>query len=159
MKIRPMNADETSLAADMLRRSFAEVAERYGLTVENCPKSPAFHTPERVMDDQTRGAAYWFLEEDRLVCGCVAMERHNQDVVYLERLAVLPEHRSKGFGKALVEHVLSRAKIDGVVRVEIGVVSENVSLKNWYGRFGFVETGTRRFDHLPFTVAFMARQL
>lgn len=77
----------------------------------------------------------------------------------MERLAVLPGQRRRGFGRALVRHVLAQAKTLGVERVEIGVISADVDLKDWYSRFGFVPTGTKSFDHLPFVVAFMAKEL
>ena len=47
----------------------------------------------------------------------------------------------------------------GVTRVEIGIISEDTQLKDWYRQFGFVQTGTKAFDHLPFVVAFMAKEL
>jgi GNAT superfamily N-acetyltransferase len=72
---------------------------------------------------------------------------------------VPPEHRCHGYGTALVRHALKRAREIGVQRVEIGIISEDAELKAWYGRFGFVLTGTKTFDHLPFVVAFMAKEL
>jgi len=36
-------ADALSLLA-IIRRSFLDVAERFGLTADNCPRSPAFYT-------------------------------------------------------------------------------------------------------------------
>jgi hypothetical protein len=43
--------------------------------------------------------------------------------------------------------------------VEIGIISEDIELKDWYGKFGFVQKSTRKFDHLPFIVAFMFVEL
>jgi diamine N-acetyltransferase len=159
MTIRPVHGGEVATIVDVLRRSFAGVAQRFALTAENCGKNPAFCTEQRVIDEQVKGVVFYFLEDDGQVRGCVAMERANQDAVYLERLAVLPEHRSKGFGQALVSHVFTEAKAAGARRVEIAVISEDTLLKKWYERFGFVQTSTRKFDHLPFVVAFMAKQL
>lgn len=159
MTIRPTNADDIQVTADLIRRACATVAERFGLTPENCPKSPAFYTEDRVRDDLTRGVRYYFLEDDAEVRGCAALEQAKPDVCYLERLAVLPEHRSRGYGTALVRHALEQAREIGVQRVEIGIISQDVELKAWYHRFGFVLTGTKTFEHLPFVVAFMAREL
>jgi ribosomal protein S18 acetylase RimI-like enzyme len=159
MTIRPMDGDEVDMLADLLRRSFATTAERFGLTVESCPKSPAFYTSQRVAADLDRGATYSFLEEDGHVCGCVAVEHAKPGVVYLERLAVLPEHRSKGYGRALVRYALAEAKAGGAERVEIGIFAEDTQIKDWYRQFGFEQTGTKKFEHLPFVVAFMAVEL
>ena len=131
----------------------------FALTPTNCGKNPAFCTGQRVIDERAKGAVFYVLEDGGHVCGCVAMERPKPEVVYLERLGVLPEHRSKGFGRALVNHVFAEAGAAGAARVEIAVISEDASLKKWYERFGFVQTSTRKFDHLPFVVAFMAREI
>lgn len=159
MTIRPVGAEDLSTVVGILRRANAAVAERFTLTMENCPKSPAFYTQQRAEDDLVRGVRYFLLEEDGRACACVAMEQAKPGVVYLERLAVLPEEQCKGFGRALVEYVFTQARAIGVERVEIAVIAEDKQLRNWYERFGFVRTGTKRFDHLPFVVAFMAKEL
>ncbi len=159
MTIREAQASDVPLILDILVRSFAGVAERFGLTHQNCPKHLAFCTAERLVQDIARGLQFYILEENETACGCVAMEHPKPEGVYLERLAVLPEHRSKGFGQALVRHVLAQAKAAGAQRVEIGIISEDAELKQWYGRFGFEPFMTKAFKHLPFVVAFMAVQL
>ena len=42
-------AGDVDATADILRRAFATVAQRFALTKENCPRSPAFATSERVV--------------------------------------------------------------------------------------------------------------
>jgi len=159
MTIRPACVEDIPMVTSLLRRACATVAKRFGLTPENCPKSPAFYTEDRVKADLDRGVQYYFLEEGAELCGCVALEKARPDVGYLERLAVLPEHRSKGYGSALVRHVLAQAQSIGLERIGIGIIAEDTPLAEWYRRFGFLLTGTRQFDHLPFTVAFMEKEL
>jgi N-acetylglutamate synthase-like GNAT family acetyltransferase len=159
MTIRPAHADDIQSVVSLLRRACATVAERFGLTKENCPKSPAFYAEERVRADLERGVQYYLLEHEGEVCGCVALERAKPELGYLERLAVLPGQRSKGYGQALVRHVQAQAQSIGLERISIGIISEDTPLKDWYRRLGFVETGTKSFDHLPFTVAFMEMEL
>ena len=153
-ELRGVTSD-VETAANILRRAFAPVAEQFGLTKENCPRSPQ----QRVEEDIEKGMRYYFLEEKEQVCGCVALEDAKPGVVYLGRLAVLPEYRSKGHGKALVQYVFAEARVLGADRVEIGIIAEDVQLRSWYERFGFERTGTRVFDHLPFLVGFLAREL
>ena len=159
MTIRNLDSNETGALVDVLRRSCATVAERFGLTQENCPRHIAFYTPERLKEDVDRGMRFYVWEDDGRICGCVALEPAKPGVCYLGRLAVLPEHRGRGHGQALVQHALEQAREIGVNRVEIGIISEDSRLKDWYGRFGFLQTGTKTFDHLPFVVAFMALEL
>jgi N-acetylglutamate synthase-like GNAT family acetyltransferase len=103
-----------------------------------------------------RGVTYFAIESNGHVAGCVALEQANPDVCYLERLAVLPDHRRRGFGKALVEHVLSEAKRLGVNYVSIGIIAEHTELRDWYEKLGFIEGERKEFPDLPFGVTFMS---
>jgi N-acetylglutamate synthase-like GNAT family acetyltransferase len=95
------------------------------------------------------------LETEGQAAGSMALERARPDVVYLERLAVLPRFRGRGFGKALVARALLEARAMGAQSVGIGVIAGEAGLKDWYRRFGFAETQTRDFPHLSFHVSFM----
>ena len=44
-------------------------------------------------------------------------------------------------------------------KVCIGIVEENQPLRRWYERFGFIHTGTEKFDFFPFTCGYMEKQL
>jgi N-acetylglutamate synthase-like GNAT family acetyltransferase len=159
MIIRQASLADLLLLVNLLRRSFVDVAKRFNLTVENCPKNLAFCTEQRIRDDFNRGLEYYLLEKDGQPLGCVALEKAGPEVCYLERLAVLPEQRRKGFGKVLVDRVFDRAGKIGARRVEIGIISEDKELRDWYKKFGFIEKGTKEFEHLPFVVAFMFVEL
>ena len=155
MTVRDATEADLGTLVHLLRGSFRDVAERFGLTVENCPKNLAFCTDQRVRSDFERGLSYYILEQDGETIGCVALERASSEVCYLERLAVLPQHRRKGCGRMLVEYILDKAAENGSQRVEIGIIAEDTRLREWYGKFGFVLKSTKTFDHLPFVVAFM----
>jgi hypothetical protein len=43
--------------------------------------------------------------------------------------------------------------------ISIGIINENIVLKKWYTDYGFVEKGLKRFDHLPFEVCFMEKEV
>ena len=159
MIIRQANKADLDALVSLLRCSFSDVAERFELTIENCPKNLAFCTQERVKSDLDRGLRYYILEEDGQPFGCVAIEKAGPDVCYLERLAVLPQHRRKGYGKALANHIFDQAGKNGAKKIEIGIITEDTKLTNWYKQFGFVRKATKKFDHLPFIVAFMSTEI
>ena len=110
-KIRTCTHEDTRVLAETIRRSFLNVAERFGLTQENAPHHPSNCTLDWIQKDMVRGVTYFVIENENCVAGCVALEQANSEVCYLERLAVLPDQRQQGFGKALVTHVLSKAKL------------------------------------------------
>jgi ribosomal protein S18 acetylase RimI-like enzyme len=148
------NAD-ANLLADLIRESFYDVAQRFGLTPQNCPKHPSNCISEWIATDQTRGVVYFILSQDDQPIGCVGLEAPSPDLRYIERLAVLPQCRRRGFGRALVACALSEAKLSGADRIRIGIIADHIELKAWYVKIGFVEQETKNFQHLPFDVTFM----
>ena len=159
LKIRTCTQEDIGILTETIRKAFRDVAERFGLTPDNAPRHPSHCTNNWIKYDMERGVIYFVLEIENKVVGCVACEKASSNVCYLERLAVLPEHRQKGIGKALVNHVLSKAKTLGADCVSIGIIDEHTELKNWYKKIGFVEGETRNFLNLPFLVTFMSYKL
>jgi N-acetylglutamate synthase-like GNAT family acetyltransferase len=91
--------------------------------------------------------------------GCVAIERTEGDLCYLERLAVLPQERNRGFGRQLVEHVFRTAREEKAQKISIGIIAKQADLKQWYQNIGFIEGETKEFNHLPFQVCFLTYEL
>jgi GNAT superfamily N-acetyltransferase len=143
--IREADSHESSLLSHLIRKAYREVAERFNLTPENCPKHPSNCSDEWIENDFKRGVVYYILELDDAPIGCAALEKADPDHCYLERLAVTPPHRNNGFGKALVDHVLAQARVFKMKSVGIGIISEQVDLKSWYRKIGFVEKEPKRF--------------
>lgn len=155
-KTRICTKEDTQVLTETIRRSFRDVAERFGVTQENAPRHPSNCTVDWIRNDMERGVTYFAIENRNHVVGCVALERANSEVCYLERLAVLPDQRRRGFGKALVNRALSEAELLGVHCMSIGIIAEHTELKDWYKRLGFVEGESKEFPHLPFRVTFMS---
>lgn len=155
-RIRACTQEDIGILVKTIRSSFKDVAERFGLTQENAPRHPSNCTEDWIQKDIERGVTYFIIENENSPVGCVALELANSKVCYLERLAVLPDQRGRGFGKALVNHVLSEAKLLGVHYVNIGIIADHTELKSWYKGIGFVEGESKEFPHLPFRVTFMS---
>lgn len=66
------------------------------------------------------------------------------DEIHILNLAVAPEHRGAGIGRALVELVIAEARAERVSRVTLEVRQENASARSLYRTLGFVECGRRR---------------
>jgi N-acetylglutamate synthase-like GNAT family acetyltransferase len=158
-KIRTCTQKDIGVLVETIRRSFQAVALRFDLTPKNAPRHPSNCTEEWIQKDTERGVTYYVMENENLVVGCVALEQANSDVCYLERLAILPHQRRHGFGKALVTHALSQAKLLGVHRVNIGIIAQQTELKNWYREIGFVEQESKEFPHLPFRVTLVSYEV
>jgi ribosomal protein S18 acetylase RimI-like enzyme len=68
--------------------------------------------------------------------GCLFCQSE-EDHLYLFRLAVLPEHRRNGLGRALVEHAERRARELGFARVRLGVRTALERQRAYYERQGY----------------------
>ncbi|WP_084634618.1 GNAT family N-acetyltransferase [Propionicicella superfundia] len=156
--VRPTLADELDASAEVVRRAFATVAERFGLTPATCPTNAAFLSVSRLARERDRGDLHLgaYLTDGTLV-GFAAVRRPDRNACEMEKLAVLPEHRHHGAGAALVAAAADAARTRGAARLTIGIIEENTVLKQWYAALGFVHTGTATFPHLPFTVGYLER--
>ncbi len=157
MRIREATIEDIGSLAGVIRNSYKTVASAFNLTPENCPKHPSNCTVEWISADLSRGLTYFILESNGEISGCAAIEQASLELCYLERLAVLPENRHKGFGRSLVNHVFTKARSLGIKKISIGVIAKQTELKTWYQNIGFVEGETKVFEHLPFDVTFMER--
>lgn len=154
-KIRRAGKNEVGLISSIVSSAFEDVAVRFSLTAENCPRHPSNCTEEWIRSDMERGVEYFFLAGTDTAVGCVGIEIPNPDLCYIERLSILPEMRQKGRGARLVRYALDHAAKKGVQKVGIGIIAEQDELKKWYEGFGFKETAVKQFPHLPFRVCLM----
>jgi ribosomal protein S18 acetylase RimI-like enzyme len=108
------------------------VAGELGLTPENAPTNPAFITTEKLQEAYEKGIIMFglFLGEEQ--AGFFALEAAGEGVYYLERLAVLPGYRHRGWGSRLMDYAFDYVKKAGGVRISIAVIHENEILKQWY---------------------------
>ena len=72
--IRKATINDINLIVDTIRDSYQTVAERFNLTVDNCPKHPSNCTDEWIKRDLESGVIYYLLESTEGVIGCAALE-------------------------------------------------------------------------------------
>jgi ribosomal protein S18 acetylase RimI-like enzyme len=156
--IRELNSQidlETSVW--VIRDSFITVAKEFNLTKENCPTHPSFVSFNNLGDLVAKGVSLFGLFYDEKQIGFVALEKGDNDVYYLEKLAVLPAFRRQGYGRQLVDFIIGKVIAKRGKKISIGIIDESEKLKAWYQDNGFREIETKTFPHLPFTVCFMER--
>jgi N-acetylglutamate synthase-like GNAT family acetyltransferase len=158
-QIRRATEGDISLLTDLIRNSFKDVANQFNITEENCPTHPSNCTADWVKETLKKGTEYFILTEDSNVIGCVALGKANQEVYFMERLAVLPEYRDKGYGHTLVDYCFKQARERMAKRVEADVIADHDELVEWYRRLGFRFKQRARFNHIPFPVAYMFHEL
>jgi N-acetylglutamate synthase-like GNAT family acetyltransferase len=155
--IRQATDYDRAILSQIIRCSFKEVADRYGLTAENCPTHPSNCEESWISRDLQKGKVYLILEQESEAVGCIAMDFSCADTCMLERLAVLPHFQKKGFGRVLVGQVILQARARHCEKVGLAIIAQHSELKRWYEFLGFVQTKTVAFPQLPFKVTFMER--
>lgn len=160
MMITKVNSSEQlNICLDIIHKSFQTVADEMNLIKDNCPSYTAFMPIEKLISQFENNTPMFLYQYNGCFAGYFSLSI-NDDSVELNNLAVLPEYRHLGIGKELVDYAITYSKnILGANKIKIGIVEENTILKEWYEKIGFVHTGTKKYEHLPFTVGFMETEI
>lgn len=146
---------------NVIRSSFKTVADEFGFTVENAPRFTAFATtPERLtwQYEHEKRPMFAYHADGRII-GYYSLLKQNGSECELNNLCVLPEHRHKNTGRALLEHAFTEARKMGCSVMNIGIVEENVRLRKWYEANGAAHIRTEKYDFFPFTCGYMKKEL
>ena len=70
-------------------------------------------------------------------------------LVNVHDLAVLPQHRGRGVGRALLAGVEQRARARGCCKITLEVLDENAPARQLYARFGFRDFAVGDLGSVP----------
>lgn len=148
---------QLDIATEVIRASFATVAEEFGLNKQNCPTHTSFTTAEKLQNHCNWGWLMYGLYENERLVGHISISKSREinGVYEIHNVAVLPEFRHKGYGKQLLDFCKAKVIELGGIKITADIINENTVLKNWYAANGFIHTGTKKYEHLPFTVGYM----
>jgi ribosomal-protein-alanine N-acetyltransferase len=102
----------------------------------------------------TRAMYAWELQ-NRSVCHIYVVRTENHPVVafcafwlvvdeiHVNNVAVLPQHRGRGMGTALLQHILEEGRRLGAKRATLEVRASNEGARRLYERLGFSVSATR----------------
>ncbi len=160
--IRFMKQEEIPICVALIRRSFGTVAEEFGFTEENAERFTAFATTEQRLMWHLQGEKrpmFVYENENGEIIGYYSLLLQENNECELNNLCVAPECRHGKVGEALLLHAYDTAKKVGCVKMNIGIVEENVQLRNWYEKYGALHVGTKKYDFFPFTCGYMEKSL
>lgn len=154
--IKQVTKSDFPRIVEVVRKSFMTVAADLNLTEQSSPRFTAFTIGEERLQNHFNWGwhMYGFYEDEQLI-GYVAVSKETDNAYELHNLAVLPQHRHKGHGTRMLDFCKERVKEAGGTKIILGIIEENAILKKWYIENGFVHTGTKKFDFLPFTCGYM----
>ncbi len=153
--IKRARLEESETIAALLRTAYHEIAEKYHLSPRVYPAHPSYTTSVQISNEMKSGVEYFFMTRYGQPIGCASVLKVNRDVLFMDRLAVLPSFRGQGCGRLLVEHCLELARQRGAKRLETGITADRDELVEWYRRMGFRFKQPARLHFLPYRVEFM----
>ena len=155
MEIKNVNKEQLPECLEVIHKSFATVAEEFGLTIENCPKHTSF-MPLYFLESQMEWGWNMFgLFDGEIIIGYMSISKEDDNIYELHNLAISPEHRHKGYGSKMIEYAKDVVKTLGSTKIKIGIIDESDILKKWYISHGFDYIGNKKFDHLPFKSGYL----
>jgi ribosomal protein S18 acetylase RimI-like enzyme len=159
--IREVRREDIPACVNIIKQSFRTVADDFGFTEKNAPRFTAFATTEErlLWQMESEHRPMYVYEEAGVLCGYYSLFMQENKECELNNVAVLPDYRHKGIGKKLIDHAFSMAKELGCNVMNIGIVEENVRLRDWYEKAEAVHVGTHKFDFFPFTCGYMKKKL
>ncbi len=145
----------------VLNKSHNTVAKDFGFTRESNPTNNAFIDETTLRAQLDNGIELYALSVDNKMVGCIAIEKSVKeiDTYYIEKVSVIPDYRNRGYGVRLMDFATAKVSASGGKLISVALIDSNTKLKNWYSAQGFIETGTKDFEHLPFRVCFMNKQI
>ena len=155
-------APEQDLSAivRVLNLSHGTIAEDFNFTKEDNPTNNAFIDEKTLREQLNNGIELYGLKMNNRLVGCIAIEKSKREpgTYYIEKVSVLPEFRHQGIGVRLMDFATAKIKDAGGQIISIALIDSNTKLKEWYLSQGFIETGFKDFEHLPFRVCFMRKE-
>ena len=145
----------------LLNEAFATVAKQFGLTKENASTNSAFITSDELKAQLTENREFYTYVGNGKINGFIAIEKSltTPDTFYIEKLAVIPNCRHQGIGRLLMDYASNRIAELGGKYISIGLINSNTVLKNWYNKQNYEERSIKSFEHLPFEVCIMEKNI
>ena len=156
--IRPIQKEQLPICLDILKKSYEKTAVTFGMTEENCPYRGRTRLPLQVLQEEfENGQMYGYLLEDQII-GFLSLQQKD-DGLYIQDIAVLPEYQNNGYGSKLFAFAKEAAQNAGCEKISLGMVYDNLPLRDWYQRLGFKPVQLLHFEKVTYTVAIMELSL
>lgn len=158
--IKDVKEQDIFECVNVIKESFATVANEFGITETNAPGFTAFAMSEDGLKKQLfeEHRPMYAKYENEMIVGYYSLLLLDNKECELNNLCVIPTYRHKGVGEELLMNAFEVARELGCIKMNIGIVEENIALREWYEAFGFVHVGTQKFDFFPFTCGYMEKE-
>jgi putative acetyltransferase len=140
MLVRPARPEE----ADEMARQYARMAEEGWIAgqppIDLAERAERFRQAMEAPDPE----ASFVLEVDGQVVGHGGVSATHAKGVVTFGMAVMPEARGTGGGRALLDHIVDHARAHGFHKIELEVWTDNARAISLYANAGFEVEGLKR---------------
>jgi N-acetylglutamate synthase-like GNAT family acetyltransferase len=106
-------------------------------------------TIDKLLSDVSRGGIYYLVELEGTIIGMGALRQIGEKTGEIKRMYIRPAYRGKGYGKALLQQLLQKAKEFGYHSVYLDTGPFMTAAQHLYRSFGFVERGEYPETEVP----------
>jgi ribosomal protein S18 acetylase RimI-like enzyme len=147
MMIRPLSADDAAAYREVRLRGLREDPTAFGSSYAEERERSLEEVVDRIAPPREVGRFSLGAFVDRKLVGVLglggdrrAKTRHCAEIW---GMYVLPEHRQKGIGRALMVEAITHARsLDGVRQIKLTVTATNTAARELYRSMGFICFGT-----------------
>lgn len=153
--IEPINKELLHNYLEILKLGYEDTATRFGMTEENCPYRGRTRLPYHVFEDEyNNGCLMYAYIQDGEAIGFLSLFKEKQ-TMHINDIVILPEYQNKGFGSTLMQFAKEQAKARNCDRIVLGMVHDNIPLRNWYEKMGFNTIKLKKYDKVNYLVGTM----
>lgn len=145
MEIRKLSDGDVEGFRALRLRALKTNPEAFGSTYEREKEFPVERFLSRLNTEGDNFVVGGFVDGE-LVCNASFLRSMGQKELHKGTIVAMfcdEEHRGTGVAKAVVRYLIEEArKLDGLLKIDLMVVSENTRAKRFYESFGFTRYGT-----------------
>lgn len=157
--IQLIKREQLQECLDILKQGYEHTALTYGMTEENCPYRGRTCLPYEVFEDEfDRGyLMYGYILGNKIV-GFLSLYKE-ENILHINDIVILPEYQNKGFGSRLMQYAKEKAMESDCSKLALGMVRDNVKLKEWYEKEGFHTVEVIKFESVSYMVGNMEKSI
>ncbi len=153
--IKRIEKEQLPICLDIMRKGYEDSAVNFGMTEENCPYRGRTRLPLHILEKEFSDGylMYSYTHENKII-GFLSVQLKEAEM-YIQDIVILPDYQDNGYGNELFLFAKEKAKSLNCKKIMLGMVHDNIPLRQWYSKRGFKTVELINFDTVEYTVGIM----